>query len=176
MGFEPGTSGGTVKNLETLLDFQRTSTEPAMYDILVVDDEPVLRRLLNSILGLRKDLRVTTCSSGPEALREIDRRGRSFDLVITDLLMPGMSGTELANQIRRHLPETPVLAFSGTLQDCPTPEQFDDVLAKPFSLSEVHALVGKHCPPANWLGPTFWPIPYETVSGGFGLSVFFCFS
>ena len=28
----------------------------------------------------------------------------------------------------------------------------------------------------TWLGPTFWPIPYETVSGGFGLSVFFCFS
>ena len=29
---------------------------------------------------------------------------------------------------------------------------------------------------AKWLGPTFWPIPYETVSGGFGLSVFFRFS
>ncbi len=29
---------------------------------------------------------------------------------------------------------------------------------------------------SEWLGPTFWPIPYETVSGGFGLSVFFRFS
>ena len=29
---------------------------------------------------------------------------------------------------------------------------------------------------SSWLGPTFWPIPYETVSGGFGFSVFFCFS
>ncbi len=120
-----------------------------MYDILVVDDKPALRRLLNSMLSLRQDLHVTTCSSGPNALQEIERRNHPFDLVITDLLMHGMSGMELASEIREKLPEVPVLAFSGTLQDCPAPDHFDGVLAKPFSLSEVHALVGKHCPPAD---------------------------
>ena len=98
-----------MKDLESIFDFQGTSTALAMYDILVVDDKPALRRLLNSMLSLRQDLHVTTCSSGPNALQEIERRNHPFDLVITDLLMPGMSGMELASEIREKLPEVPWL-------------------------------------------------------------------
>jgi len=54
-----------------------------------------------------------TATSGPEALRLIDRHGRPFDAFVIDVLMPQMSGTELAQQIRRANPSAKILYFTG---------------------------------------------------------------
>jgi CheY-like chemotaxis protein len=60
--------------------------------VLVVDDEPLVGRAVARVLGQRHEVLVAT--SGREALALIDE-GRDFDLVLCDLMMPGMSGMEL---------------------------------------------------------------------------------
>jgi len=61
--------------------------------------------------------RVIVCTTAEEAL-EVFRRG-GIDLVLTDLMMPGMNGDELAKHVKQASPETPVILFSGkvTLYD-----------------------------------------------------------
>jgi PAS domain S-box-containing protein len=79
---------------------------------LVVDDEESIRALLREVLescGL--DVRVA-CDAG-EALRAVDRCEDGFDLVVTDLTMPGMTGTALAHELRRRGVRGPVLLLSG---------------------------------------------------------------
>jgi CheY-like chemotaxis protein len=60
--------------------------------VLVVDDEPLVGRAVARVLGQRHDVLIAT--SGREALALIEG-GRDFDLVLCDLMMPGMSGMEL---------------------------------------------------------------------------------
>jgi DNA-binding response OmpR family regulator len=55
--------------------------------------------------------RVIACTSGEEAL-EVFRRG-GIDLVLTDLMMPGLDGNELVTRIKQVSPETPIILFSG---------------------------------------------------------------
>ncbi len=83
--------------------------------ILVVDDEPAMRLLVSSIL---KDQghEVTTAANGEEALQLTARR--HYHLVITDLKMPGMSGVDLLEHIKREDPETAVILLTafGTVE------------------------------------------------------------
>ncbi len=77
--------------------------------ILIVDDEPAQRQLLESSLG--KEYGVVTVADGIEATQLLSRR--SFGLVITDERMPGMGGIELLKWIRERTPETPVLMLTA---------------------------------------------------------------
>ncbi|MBL0159079.1 MAG: sigma-54-dependent Fis family transcriptional regulator [Bryobacterales bacterium] len=78
--------------------------------ILVVDDDESLRRVTQVQLE-QAGYRVATAPSGPDALRMM---GESpYDLVITDLRMPGMSGIELLNRIRSEHPGTAVVMFTA---------------------------------------------------------------
>lgn len=78
--------------------------------ILIVDDNEHLAQNLHEILA-DDGLDVTVCADGVQAL---DRLGAAaYDLVITDYRMPRMDGLELADWIRRHRPEVPVVMFSG---------------------------------------------------------------
>ncbi|MFT4552075.1 MAG: signal transduction histidine kinase [Chlamydiales bacterium] len=76
--------------------------------VLVVDDEKSIQKLLSLIL---EEFQVTEVSSAAEALKII--KNKSCDLVITDLKMPGMSGLELLNEIKKISPEIPVIMISG---------------------------------------------------------------
>lgn len=78
--------------------------------ILCVDDEKnplVLRKLVLERAGYE----VVTAGSGKEALEIVS--SRAVDLVLSDLLMPGMSGAELAKEIKTQHPEMPVVLISG---------------------------------------------------------------
>ena len=78
--------------------------------ILCVDDEDnplVLRKLVLEKAGYQ----VITADSGTEALRLA--ASQAFDLVLSDHLMPGMTGTELAEQLKAKNPELPILLISG---------------------------------------------------------------
>ncbi|MDE3086882.1 MAG: response regulator [Acidobacteriota bacterium] len=113
--------------------------------LLFVEDEPELRQL--SVRELeRQGFAVVPASSGVEALRALDARQGLVDLVVTDVLMPGMSGLELRRVIRDVYPAMPVLLISGNLDDSvddettaeePTP----DLLAKPFTPDQLAARV-----------------------------------
>ena len=78
--------------------------------ILVVDDDPVLRNLL---VRFYSDHGYTAVSlaSGEEALAQL-KQG-DIDFVVTDIQLPGMSGTELVAKIKEHFPDVPVMAITG---------------------------------------------------------------
>jgi PAS domain S-box-containing protein len=80
--------------------------------ILLVDDEPGVRRSTAKLLG-SLGYAVEMAESGSEALERFGRE--SFDIVLTDLAMPHMSGVELAARMHEQRPEQPVLFLSGNL-------------------------------------------------------------
>lgn len=112
--------------------------------VLVVDDEADIRLGLKLVLrGL--DLDVVPCASGAEALDAIERGGA--DLVLTDLQMPGMSGTELLAEIKARHPDTEVVILTGygTIQTAVWCMQHGarHFLTKPFDNEEIQRLVSR---------------------------------
>ncbi len=83
---------------------------------MLVDDEPGVRAIARQILQ-RCGYRVTVASDGPDALVQCERAMVQFDLVITDVVMPGMSGSELVSRLRAGRPELRVLYTSGYTED-----------------------------------------------------------
>jgi signal transduction histidine kinase/DNA-binding response OmpR family regulator/CHASE3 domain sensor protein len=79
--------------------------------VLVVEDEVVLRMSIAEMLE-RLDCLVTGAGSGEQAI-ELLESGPGFDLLLTDLGLPGMSGEELARHVRRTFPSMPVIIASG---------------------------------------------------------------
>jgi nitrogen-specific signal transduction histidine kinase/CheY-like chemotaxis protein len=81
--------------------------------ILIVEDEPTVRRLLQRVLE-REGYRVRVAATGREALDGWTEYGFGVDLVITDVVMPGgVSGTELARELQRLSPSLPIVFTSG---------------------------------------------------------------
>ncbi|MCU6711367.1 ATP-binding protein [Paenibacillus sp. J5C_2022] len=114
--------------------------------VLIVDDQYVnLKVLLDALQTL--DYRVIAVKNGYEALEQIDQSGR-IDLVILDMMMPGMSGYEVCQEIRRHysLLELPVLMVTAAIQPQDKVAAFqagaNDYLPKPFDLEELKARIG----------------------------------
>jgi CheY-like chemotaxis protein len=79
--------------------------------ILVVDDSAVDRRAVGGLLEKTPDWQVIYAATGEEALAEIERR--QPDLVVADLVMPGMDGIELVQTARRRFPAVPVVLLTG---------------------------------------------------------------
>jgi signal transduction histidine kinase/CheY-like chemotaxis protein len=84
--------------------------------VLVVEDEDGVRRLLTHVLHGR-GYKVMEAASGEEALRLFEKRGAEIHLVLTDMVMPKMSGRELAEHLRRLRPATKVIYMSGYTAD-----------------------------------------------------------
>ncbi|MFO0585638.1 MAG: response regulator [Anaeromyxobacter sp.] len=107
--------------------------------VLLVDDEAVVRRATERLLA-RLGYHVTVASSGDEALALVEG-GAKVDVVVTDVAMPGMSGTELAHQVRDRRPGTPVLFVSGYAEELMDPGLPDGgklgFLPKPFSMETL---------------------------------------
>ncbi|MEJ2590204.1 MAG: PAS domain S-box protein [Candidatus Thiodiazotropha sp.] len=80
--------------------------------ILVVDDEHQLREYFEALLG-DSGAEVICCDNGVQALGRFVREAGTFDLVISDQSMPGMSGSELARQIRGLDAELPMIIYTG---------------------------------------------------------------
>ncbi len=104
--------------------------------ILVVDDEEDVRDIIAETL---EDFgyAVLTAASGEEALPVLVRDG-SVVMVITDVRMPGMSGLELADEIRRRWPKVKVVLISGYFLPQGEPQRF---LKKPFHLKDLTSMV-----------------------------------
>jgi signal transduction histidine kinase/CheY-like chemotaxis protein len=78
--------------------------------VLVVDDEPLILNLVKEILS-PEGFQVETALNGKKALRAL--QAHPFDVVLTDMIMPDMSGMELVQHLRLHHPDTPVIVFTG---------------------------------------------------------------
>ena len=110
--------------------------------VLVVDDEPRIRRIVEMALGDR-GYRVLTAPSAEEAQDVLERE--RVDAVVTDLQLPGRSGLELLSDIRRADRGLPVILITayGTVESAVEAIKagaFDYVL-KPFGVDELEALV-----------------------------------
>lgn len=88
-----------------------TETPAVAGIVLLVDDEDLVRMSTADMLS-ELGYTVVEAGSAEEALRHIDGR-TPFDVLVTDHLMPGMTGAELAQSVRRRRPGTPVLVISG---------------------------------------------------------------
>jgi CheY-like chemotaxis protein len=105
--------------------------------ILLVEDEVPLRRLLREVLT-ESGYGVVEAANGEEGLRACDERalrGERIDLVLSDVVMPGMSGRQLAARVRERNPDVGVLLMSGYDDDDLRSDE--PVLAKPFSAGAV---------------------------------------
>ena len=78
--------------------------------VLVVDDDPAVRKSIDRVLS-GKGYAVITAESGEEALRKMNEE--KYDLVYTDIRMPGISGLEVAEQVKAQRPWTPVVIITG---------------------------------------------------------------
>jgi PAS domain S-box-containing protein len=116
-------------------------SQPGHETILVAEDEAVVRDMVVAALE-RMGYRVVAASTGEEAVRLIDRMGEEIDLLLTDVVMPGMSGPDLYDRARRTRPDLKAVFMSGYTALAigrPIPEGIT-LLEKPFSgarLSEV---------------------------------------
>jgi CheY-like chemotaxis protein len=108
--------------------------------ILLVEDEPAVRELARRLLE-DSGYAVLCAANGPEALDAWDEHHGNIDLVLTDLIMPGMSGRELAHRLRDSRPAVNVLYMSGytagLLGQQAILEEGDEFLEKPFTRSAL---------------------------------------
>ena len=111
--------------------------------ILLVEDEPAVQLLERRVLEMGR-YEVIVASSGEEALQLLDGHSGRIDLLVTDVVMPGMSGRELAEAVFIRRPSLPALFLSGYTPDEVLKEgiraEGAHFLQKPFTPS---ALLGK---------------------------------
>jgi CheY-like chemotaxis protein len=106
--------------------------------ILLVDDDPLV---VAGTIGMLEELghhAICAAASGEEALAVLRHDG-DFDLLLSDYMMPGMTGVQLATQVRELLPSLPVLLASGFAEIDGLATTKWPRLRKPYSLSELSA-------------------------------------
>ena len=142
-------SGGFVR-LETELEAGTTfelyipcaaaATESAQPTVLVAEDEAIVRGLVQRTLE-RAGYRVLAAADGDEALRLGAASDPPVDVLVTDMVMPGMHGGELAQRVRATSPAMPVVFMSGYTTEA-VPDDFGTgpaggLLEKPFQMSAL---------------------------------------
>lgn len=129
---------------ETSKDESDDQDESDTTSVLVVDDEPLVRRSTRKILT-RMGYLVTETATPESALRRIQEAPLAFDVVVTDQSMPGMTGIELARRLRRLRPDLPIILLSGYLDDAALEQvqglQLDGVLQKPYDRNDLGRLI-----------------------------------
>ena len=116
-----------------------------MQRILIVDDERDIAELISDTL-IDEGYDTVIKTSGEDALSEIESNP-SFDLILLDIMMPGMSGTELCNKVRDKV-KCPIIFVSAKSSTVDKLLGFelgaDDYIAKPFDIYELVARVKAH--------------------------------
>jgi signal transduction histidine kinase len=106
--------------------------------VLLVEDNEILRRLLEETLG-DSGYTVISARDGADALEQSERHPGTIDLLLTDVMMPRMRGTELIPRILERRPDLRVLIMSAQPPPAEPPEgsRIDPFIAKPFTLVEL---------------------------------------
>ena len=108
--------------------------------ILLVDDEEIVRKVIHLMLE-QAGHTVEVAPDGSEALKRFQKR--TYDLVITDLGMSGLSGDTLADRVRGLAPTVPVVALTGWELDEEQRRHFDEVLKKPVRQEALERVLTK---------------------------------
>ncbi|HEY5672225.1 MAG TPA: sigma-54 dependent transcriptional regulator [Malonomonas sp.] len=115
-----------------------------MADILLIDDELESCKALSLLLS-REGYHVETCNSGEQALRLLKKQ--PFELIISDLFLPGISGIEILRQVKEDYPHTCVILITGNASAETAVEAMKagafDYITKPFNLEKLKLQVAK---------------------------------
>lgn len=108
--------------------------------ILLVEDEPTVRNLLREVLE-RGGYHVVACSHPEEGIEACRQHVGRIDLLLTDVVMPGMNGKEMAGRIAEMMPDLRVIFMSGYTEHALVSDGVLDTrieyLQKPFSLKTL---------------------------------------
>lgn len=119
-------------------DSQKEST------ILLVDDEPMILEVSAEILRIL-GYKVLTAENGEDALNLYNTAQEDIDLVILDMIMPGMSGSEVVNRMREIRSDVKILLISGRKINEETKDVmnagYNGFIQKPFSINTLSATV-----------------------------------
>lgn len=133
--FLPACADQLAKNRDNGISILAGSEE----HILLVEDDPVVLEMMENIL-IALNYQVTSCLNGSEADEVFRSTPDSFDLLLTDLMMPGISGETLSQKIRQINPDLPIILCTG-LGDEVTPEninrEIDIILSKPVLMESL---------------------------------------
>ncbi len=142
--FFPATGGKKQAREQTLKELSVDKGKGEK--ILIVEDEQILRDMLKEILTIQ-GYDVITAANGGEAILLIEEKGIVPDLFITDIVMPGMSGVELVERIKRRHPDLKVLFMSGYAEKIISNENSlireMPFISKPFDLKDITSKVKK---------------------------------
>jgi CheY-like chemotaxis protein len=124
--------------------------------VLVIDDEPFVRETLGDILR-QQHHDVVVADDGASGLARF--REGTFDLVMTDLAMPGMSGWQVAQAVKAARPKVPVVLVTGWGVEVQADELHthgvDRVMTKPFRFEDVQEVVASFRAPDDPTGPAW---------------------
>lgn len=115
------------------------------YKLLIIDDSQEILTVLTNFFT-KKGFEVVSASNGLDALKHIERKEAFFDLIITDLVLPNISGVAIISIVKKKFAQTPIIAITGWGEH---PESLareahaDVVLEKPFKLPEVEKWVNQ---------------------------------
>src|SRR3954471_11179043 len=126
--------------------------------ILVVDDDPTVSDVVRRYLE-QDGCRVRLASDGPDALAAVAEE--TPDLVVLDLMMPGIDGLEVCRRLRRALPDLPVVMLTALGEEADRVAGLeigaDDYVTKPFSPRElvlrIRSVLRRAAPPVPAAGP-----------------------
>jgi two-component system cell cycle sensor histidine kinase/response regulator CckA len=114
--------------------------------ILLVEDEEMVRGLICEVLR-REGYKVLACTDAAEGIEATKRHGQGIDLLLTDVVMPGMNGPEMASRIQKDLPRLRVVFMSGYSEQALTrtgqADSSFEYLQKPFTLKTLTQKVAK---------------------------------
>jgi len=118
--------------------------DPPPINILAVDDDPLILDVLHTLIS-DFGYQCKTAQNGAEALGMMEEE--RFDIVVTDMVMPRVSGMELLQQIRAHYPRTDVIVVTGHLSSFSFTDVIRagamDFISKPFNRDELEAKINR---------------------------------
>lgn len=124
-------------------------------EILIADDEPAIGEFLARALK-RDGHNVTVVNDGFAAIDAFSKK--SFDLLVSDIVMPGLDGISLAIKVSRFERKIPIILISGYTSERQRAHNIDDLIydtvSKPFSLKEIQAVITSAL-------QEYEPTPYE---------------
>ena len=130
----------TMRDADPAASRDRQQTLDGTETILLVEDDEPVRSVITTILE-GHGYRVLSARNGREASRILDGSERDIQLLLTDVVMPGLTGPELADQIRQVLLETEVLFMSGYTESSGRLDGLDEetmaLIQKPFSTDQL---------------------------------------